>query len=159
MTMTIRWPAALLQALLLTVLLAMAVGTGAQSLIDPTRPPSAATNASTAMPGRSDGAARAASAASAALASAAPQLQAIQMPREGGASAIVNGQVVRTGERVGEHTVAAIDATSITLRSARGTTQVLSLLSGVTKTASSVAPDAAPDTSTALAAGSRKDIR
>jgi len=157
MTMTIRWPAALLQALLLTLLLAMAVGTGAQSLIDPTRPPSAATNATPLSPGRSDGTSRAASAAAPI---ATPQLQAIQTPREGDASAIVNGQVVRTGERVGEHTVVAIAATGITLRSARGTTQVLTLLSGVTKTAStSLTPDAAPDTSTALAAGTRKDIR
>jgi hypothetical protein len=156
MTMTIRWPAALLQALLLTVLLAMAIAAGAQTMIDPTRPPSLATTSPAGL-GRNDGPARAASAAS--PVNAAPQLQAIHTPREGGASAIVNGQVVRTGERVGEHTVVAIDAAGITLRSARGATQVLPLLSGVTKTASSVAPDAAPDTSTALAAGTRKDIR
>lgn len=153
MTMTIRWPVALLQALLLIILFAVAVSAGAQGMVDPTRPPGMA---AAALPARGDGTPRTAPAATSPT---APQLQAIQMPREGQASAIVDGRVVRAGERVGEHTVVAIDATGITLRAARGTTQVLPLLVGVTKTASGLAPGAATDTSTALAAGTRKEIR
>lgn len=157
MTMTMRWQVALLHVLLLAVMLIVAIDVGAQAaIIDPTRPPGVSVVVATA---RGDGGARGASTPVAAA--ALPQLQAIQLPREAGvgASAMVDGRVVRTGERVGEHTVVAIDAASITLRAARGTTQTLSLLSGVTKSASATPIDTALATSNALAAGNRKDTR
>ncbi len=131
------------------LLASLSGGAAAQSLVDPTRPPALAAAAPTAA------AERALPAATAPVRPAAPQLQSIHLPRSGTASALVDGRVVRAGEHVGEHTVTAIDATGITLRGARGDTRVLSLLNGVSKTPSS----SPPDTSSTLAAGTRKEIR
>ena len=127
--------------------LAWAASAHAQPITDPTRPPPAAALASPV------GAIAPARAASAVAPAAGPQLQALQLPTDGSASALVDGRVVRAGDRLGEHTIVAIDARGLTLRSARGSTQLMSLLSGVTKTPSGAPPD------TALAASTRKELR
>ena len=75
------------------------------------------------------------------------------MSSEGSASALVDGRVMRVGDRVGEHTIVAIYGRGLTLRGARGNTHQMSLLSGVTKTPSGTPPD------TALAASVRKELR
>lgn len=140
--LNMRWRTAIFLA-------SLSAGAAAQSLVDPTRPPALAAVAPT------PGAERALTAATAPVRPAAPQLQSIHLPRNGTASALVDGRVVRAGEQVGEHTVTAIDSTGITLRGARGDSRVLSLLNGVSKTPSS----SPPDTSSKLAAGTRKENR
>lgn len=140
--LNVRWRIALVFATL-------SGGAAAQPMADPTRPPALAAAAP------ATAAERALPAGTAPVRPAAPQLQAIHLPRNGTASALVDGRVVRAGEHVGEHTVSAIDASGITLRGARGDTRVLSLLNGVSKTPSG----APPNTSSTLAAGTRKEIR
>jgi hypothetical protein len=70
----------------------------------------------------------------------------------GASTALLDGRLVRVGDRVGESSVVAIDPQSITLRNARGE-QRLSLLPGITQTASREPPPAA-DT---LATGTPQD--
>lgn len=111
-----------------------------EPVADPTRPAGALLNDMAAV--RPDAAARAAKPASAVAATptAAPRLQAVQIRAQGPASALLDGRVLRVGERVGEQTVVAIDAAGLTLRGPRGE-QRLSLISGVTKTASRAMPE------------------
>jgi MSHA biogenesis protein MshK len=71
-----------------------------------------------------------------------PQLQSIQVGAPGGASALLDGRVVRIGERIGEVTVVAIDAQGVLLRAARYE-QRLALVPGIVKTASASAPPTA----------------
>ena len=111
-----------------------------EPLADPTRPAGALLNDLAAA--RPDAAARAAKPASAVATTptAAPRLQAVQIRAQGPASALLDGRVLRVGERVGEQTVVAIDAAGLTLRGPRGE-QRLSLISGVTQTASRTMPE------------------
>ena len=99
---------------------------------------------------------RATTAAAAPAAPAAlPRLQSVQVAGTARhSSALVDGRLVRVGDRIGEHSVAAIDRDGITLRSARGE-QRLPLLTGVTQTASR----ASPPTTDTLANGSPQDKR
>ncbi len=106
-------------------------------LADPTRPPGLAQP--------SGGAARAGVSAEA---PAWPQLQSVLVSAQGGVSALVDGRLVRIGERVGGLTVVAIDAQGILLRAARYE-QRITLVPGVAKTASATAP---PSPRTAAAA-------
>ena len=55
----------------------------------------------------------------------APIVQSIQFRRGGDSSAIVDGQLLRIGDRLGEATVAAIDEQGLTLRGARGPQRLL----------------------------------
>lgn len=64
------------------------------------------------------------------------RLQTIQMPQQGRPSAIVNGRLVSLGDRLGDATVASIDAQGLTLHRAKGGTQRLSLYTGVVITPS-----------------------
>lgn len=64
-----------------------------------------------------------------------PQLQSVLVAGPGGSSALVDGRIVRVGGRLGELTVAAIDAQGILLRGLRFE-QRLALLPGVFKTPS-----------------------
>ena len=72
----------------------------------------------------------------------------------GASSALLDGRLVHVGERIGKHSVAAIDRDGITLRGPRGD-QRLPLLSGITQTASRAAPPVA-DT---LATGTLQDTK
>lgn len=126
----------------------------AQALADPTRP--------MATPSGDASTPRAAGAALAASAPAAPalQLQSVQVPHNGPANALLDGQVVRVGDRVGALTVHAIDSDGLTLRGARGL-QRLALVNGIAKVASSnaLAGHAPAEPPRTLAAGAMKDTR
>ena len=115
------------------------------ALADPTRPGPLAAPAP-APQRRSDPAAPAAAPA----APAWPQLQSVQIAAQGGSTALVDGRVLRVGDRIGELSVAAIDAQGISLRGARFE-QRLALLPGVLKVASHQTPQA-PGQAVAVAA-------
>ena len=63
----------------------------------------------------------------------------MQTAGQGGASALVDGRIVRIGDRLAELTVTAIDAQGIVVRGAHGE-QRLALVTRVTKTSSAMAP-------------------
>ena len=109
----------------------------AEPVLDPTRPmASLLGEPAEAGPAK---ASRAAAPAASAVA-AAPRLQSVQTSNNGASSALLDGRLVRVGDRVGDQSVAAIDRHGLTLRGPRGE-QRLSLLSGITQTASrSTAP-------------------
>lgn len=87
-------------------------------LADPTRPlGSVPATASVGAPSASPAAA--APAASAA-APAVPQLQSLQLPRDGEPSALVDGQLLRVGHRLNGYEVTAIDAQGVLVRGAGG---------------------------------------
>jgi hypothetical protein len=115
-----------------SLLLCSALAHAAPPLPDPTRP------ASFAEPAASSGTARRVEPATPA-APAAPQLQSVQLATNGGASALVDGRLVRVGARVGEFSVVAIDEQGLLLRGARQDHR-LNLLPGVAKLASGTAP-------------------
>jgi len=98
---------------LAVVLLALWPG-GSAALGDPTRPPTAEARAPTVR------AAAVAAAASAPAAPPAPVLQSIQLRRGGEGSALVDGRLLRIGDRLGDAVVTAIDGDGLTLRGARG---------------------------------------
>jgi hypothetical protein len=128
----------------------------AQGAPDPTRPAAALL----AEPGEAHPAKAARSVAAAASASASavttvPRLQSVQVNAGGGAgaaSALLDGRLVRVGDRVGDKSVATIDRHGLTLRGPNGE-QRLSLLTGITQAASRAAP---PATDT-LATGTSQD--
>jgi MSHA biogenesis protein MshK len=68
-----------------------------------------------------------------------PHLQSVRLSTTGGSSAVIDGRIVRVGERVGETTLMAIGPQSIVLRGV-GFSQQVALLPGTFKTASTVAP-------------------
>jgi hypothetical protein len=104
-----------------------------QTVADPTRPMSALLgDGAEARPTK--GAPRPAAAASA-TPSAAPRLQSVQTAGPGRSKALLDGRLLHVGDRLGEQTVAAIDAQGITLSGPRGP-QRLTLTNGITKTAS-----------------------
>ena len=132
---------------LAAMLLACCVHAQAQTqLVDPTRPRTTAAPVAVSAPARSgdDAAPR-----------AWPKLQSVQIQAQGEASAMIDGNVVRVGERVGEATLTAISAQSIVLRTARYE-QHISLTPGIAKTASTNAPMAPNQPAVALAT---KDTR
>ena len=113
------------------------------ALADPTRPGSLAAPA----PQRRS---EPAASATAPVAPAWPQLQSVQIAAQGGSTALVDGRVLRVGDRIGELSVAAIDAQGVSLRGARFE-QRLALLPGVLKVASHQTPQA-PGQAVAVAA-------
>ena len=114
----------------------------AQALADPTQPAAIAAPA----PVRRD------AAAPLPAAPAWPRLQSVQIAAHGGSSALVDGRVVRVGERIGELSVVSIDAQGISLRGPRFE-QRLALLPGVLKTASGSPP---PTSRQAVAAAAKE---
>jgi len=68
-----------------------------------------------------------------------PLLQSVQVSASGSSSALIDGRVVRVGDRLGEMSVVAIDAQGILLRGSRYD-QRLALLPGLVKTSSARAP-------------------
>ncbi|WP_088285576.1 hypothetical protein [Ideonella sp. A 288] len=117
--------------------LGLAMVAWAGPLADPTRPPTIAVPASTAAPAGPRPAAAAAAAARAPVAPVvAPVLQSLQVSARGPSSAMVDGQVVQVGDRIGERLVLAIDHDGLLLRAATGQgTERLTLLPGGTKQA------------------------
>ena len=95
-------------------------------LADPTRPRLAAEPGVVSAPARSD---------SAAAPRVWPKLQSVQTPAQGAASAMVDGRIVRVGDRIGDATLIAISAQSIVLRTSRYE-QHIALTPGIAKTAS-----------------------
>ena len=116
-------------------LLAPATAHAATASTDPTRPPGFTQAASTpAARGGVDGSA-------AVRVPVRPALQSLQVSAQGGSSALVDGRVVRIGDRLGETgemAVVAIDAEGILLRGPRYD-QRLALVPGGGKTASTAA--------------------
>ncbi len=110
-------------------------------LVDPTRPRMTAEPGIATAPARSD---------NAAAPRAWPKLQSVQSPARGEASAMVDGQIVHVGERIGEATLTAIGTQSIVLRTARYE-QHISLTPGIAKTASATAPKTSNQPAVALA--------
>lgn len=130
---------ALARAAELVAALALSSGAAAGPLADPTRPPAARQPA--------PASARPATALRPAAAVALPpapsqpapavvpprlQVQSIQTGRQGSASALVEGSLVRVGDVLAGATVVAIDADGLTLRSA-GLTRRLWLLDSATR--------------------------
>jgi MSHA biogenesis protein MshK len=97
-------------------------------LADPTRPPD---------PVRAVAAAPVASAV--ARPTVWPHLQSVRLSATGNSSAVIDGRIVRVGERVGETTLTAIGPRSIVLRGI-GFSQQVALLPATFKTPSQVAP-------------------
>jgi MSHA biogenesis protein MshK len=120
-------------AVLALLLAASRAPAHADPLADPTRPAGAAERPS-ASTSRSSG--------TTAAPPLWPQLQSIQVGAPGGASALLDGRVVRIGERIGEVTVVAIDAQGVLLRAARYE-QRIALVPGIVKTASAATPPTA----------------
>ena len=115
-------------------------GARAEPLADPTRPAGVAERPTgSATRGASAGAAP----------PLWPQLQSVQVGAPGGSSALLDGRVVRVGERIGEVTVVAIDAQGVLLRAARYE-QRIALVPGIVKTASASAANT-PRTALSLA--------
>ncbi len=110
-------------------------------VVDPLRPPSVTAPRALDTPAR---------AGSTAAPRTWPTLQSVHLPARGGASAIVDGRLVRVGERIGEATLTAIDAHSIVLRTPRYT-QHIGLTPGIAKTASVASPIIAAQPAVALA--------
>ena len=120
-------------------LLAAAPAHAAPALADPTRPAGFTRAASTpaVRGGRGGGVADAGAAADAVAALPAPvmpKLQSLQVSAGGGSNALVDGRVVRVGDRLGETVVVTIDAQGILLRGPRYE-QRIALVPGGGKTA------------------------
>lgn len=143
MTAQARWLmcAPLLSALLSAVLWILLSGGAAQAALpDPTRPPA---GMSTALPGavpavrmgivapaEEPAAAARPQRPAPAVPAAVPRVQALHLPsdaRSGSPSALIDGRLVRTGDRLGDATVQEIRSDGVWLRLSRGGTQWLGL--------------------------------
>lgn len=137
---------------LVALLMCLPAASHAQVVTDPTRPPIGA-HVSAADPADRSSVADARQPRPPAVPASAPQLQSIQRPAKGAANALVDGRLVRVGDRIGDQTIVAIDAHGMQLRGTRGALQTMTLLGGVNKTPSL----GSIDISQALAAGPRKN--
>jgi hypothetical protein len=139
-----RWSDGLLHAVLSWLVFAALVALiapshAADKLPDPTRPPGMAA----AMSPDASGARRPAAARAPAESASAPTLQSLHLPRQGQPSALVDGRIVRPGDRLetpqGPRVVVAIDAQGLLLRpvgespKAARATQRLDLLAGIVR--------------------------
>ncbi len=107
-----------------------ALAAGAEPvLVDPTRPPGAAV-ASAPAPR---------AVASVAPVPAWPELRSLRLASRGESSALLDGQVVRVGERLGDATVVAIDADGVLLRRGHAEQRLLLLPAG-SRTVASAPP-------------------
>jgi MSHA biogenesis protein MshK len=131
MNVKITHPLLRILAALLLVGTAPCVCATETMLADPTQPPVFVQPAVAAAPVRAGTAAD--------VAPAWPRLQSVQVSADGRSSALVDGRVVRIGERLGDMNIVAIDADGILLRGKRFD-QRLALLPGIAKTSSDRAP-------------------
>lgn len=131
--------APLLAALLSAVCLVLLTGSPARAALpDPTRPPASpgpiATPIATPSAPSVASSASAAGTRTAAPASAppVPRIQAVRLPAEpsaGRPSAVIDGKLVQTGDRLGDATVQEIRPDGVWMRLSRGGTQWLGLYS------------------------------
>ena len=115
-------------------LLAAAPAHAAPALADPTRPAGFTTRAASTPAVRSGGVGGVADADAAVLAPVRLTLQSLQVSAGGESSALVDGRVVRVGDRLGETVVVTIDTQGILLRGPRYE-QRIALVPGGGKTA------------------------
>jgi len=96
-------------------LLAPALAAAAQpmGLIDPTRPPGA-------QPVQAAASTRTAAAVPAGVPLQPPLVQSVQLGRGGAATALVDGRLLRVGDRLGDAQVVAIDMKGLQVRGPRG---------------------------------------
>ena len=95
--------------------------TAGAALLDPTRPLVGGGREEAAPPKPAEALAAAAAAADAASAPAAPpSLQSLQVPRQGEATAIVDGQLLKVGGKLGSYEVTHIDAHGLMVRGPAG---------------------------------------
>lgn len=113
-------------------LLAAAPAHAVPALADPTRPPGFTRPTSTPAVRSGGGGSDAVAEVPAPV---MPKLQSLQVSAGGGSSALVDGRVVRVGDRLGETLVVTIDAQGILLRGPRYE-QRIALVPGGGKTAS-----------------------
>lgn len=98
-----------------------ATATAQATLPDPTRPPSAVLAATAATGTTAPGGRPVTEPAAPPPPPPPPVLQAVQLPAQGLASALIDGQLVRVGDTVGERfTLAVIDARGVVLRGPAG---------------------------------------
>lgn len=121
MTSALTWPRCLGLILLLTVD-AMRPGL---AMNDPTRPQLPASRSAAAQPAPALGGGQQApvaamAAPASAAAPAAPRLQSLHLPQQGPATALVDGQLLRVGDKLGPHTVTAIDAQGVSAQGPAG---------------------------------------
>ena len=121
MTSALTWPRCLGLILLLTVD-AMRPGL---AMNDPTRPQLPASRSAAAQPAPALGGGQhapvaAMAAPASAAAPAAPRLQSLHLPQQGPATALVDGQLLRVGDKLGPHTVTAIDAQGVSAQGPAG---------------------------------------
>ncbi len=131
---------------------ALLLATPAQAAGDPTRPPAFAAAPSGAAP-------RSAAAAASAVKPAPPPLLlgAVQVGRDGAASALLDGQVVRVGDKVGDSSVTQIDSQGVTLRGPKGPLRITLLqVSGKVASSNPNSGVAGHNTSPTVSAGGSK---
>ena len=116
-------------------LLAAAPAHAVPALADPTRPPGFTRPTSTPAVRSGGGGESVADTVAAVPAPVMPKLQSLQVSAGGGSTALVDGRVVRVGDRLGETLVVTIDAQGILLRGPRYE-QRIALVPGGGKTAS-----------------------
>ena len=134
-----RAPALPTAGLLWAALLALPAPAATTALADPTRPPAGLAGIAT-VPGPGGSAVPTvqgqpsaphsphAAASQPVVPPLVPLVQALHLPQQGAASAIVDNRLVRAGDKVGERTVLSIDSQGLLLRAATGNgTERLSL--------------------------------
>ena len=102
---------------------------------DPTAPPPGLVAAADAM-ARAPGHAASGAHAASAPAALAPRLESIRSGGDRPATALVDGHMLRVGDRLGDAVVSAIDDQGVSLRSGKGAISLLALAPGIRKTPS-----------------------
>lgn len=132
-------------------------GPAPAQLADPTRPP-ASWSATPATPARAPAAAAPASTpAPRPVAVQAPRLQSIHQPAGAPASVLIDGRLLRVGDRLGDATLQQIRGDGVMLRQARGDTRWLALLASPPTAMPESAPPAEPTARPAGATAQRKE--
>lgn len=113
-------------------------------LADPTRPPPAlirtTPRSETTTPGITTGVSPVPTRNAVRVPPVPPRLQGLLRPRDGQASALIDGLVLRRGDRLGEWIVQEIGSDSVLLRHPRGANQRLALLPALNSDAAPATP-------------------
>ena len=104
----------------LTLLVTLAASRPGLAMNDPTRPSLPAGRAGAAQPALAPSLPAQAVASASAPEPMVPQLQSLHLPQQGPATALVDGQLLRVGDKLGQHTVTAIDAQGISVQGPAG---------------------------------------
>ena len=126
----------LVQRVLALALACFAAGSMAGA--DPTAPPPGLTASADGLahvPARAASGAHAASAAVPAI----PRVESVRFGGERPATALVDGQMLAVGDRLGDAVVTAIDEQGVSLRSTKGASRLLAMAPGIHKTPVAVA--------------------